>query len=110
MKVNLQQLQAQDNRRSILWFLLYDKDYQLSISILGQCFVAHGKSVSSKEITEQAQWLSEQKLIKTHHVNGIDYLKLTDKGQEVAKGIEQVLGVRPLRPSEDDEIKEFLGL
>ncbi len=103
--MNLQEIQNQDHRRSILWFLLYDSDYQLSEVMLKQCFDAHGKSISSDLLKTQGQWLCEQGLTNSKNINGIDYIALTDRGLDVAKGNVRIAGVRDLRPSELAEIK-----
>ena len=80
--MNLIQLQTEDHRRSVLWFLLYDADYQLSLTMLAQCFGRRGE---------------------------IECLTLTDRGLEVAKGLVRAVGVRNLRPSELADIKAFKG-
>lgn len=105
----MQQLQAKDQRRSVLWFLLYDNDYQLSEGMLAQCFDMHGKAISADQLTTQAQWLCEQGLTTASTHGGIDTLTLTDRGLEVAKGTVRAAGVRDLRPSELAEIKQFKG-
>lgn len=107
--MNMQQIQAQDHRRSVLWFLLYDSDYQLSESMLLQCFDMYGKAVSTDQLRTQAQWLCEQGLTTASNQGGIDTLTLTDLGLEVAKGTVRATGVRDLRPSELSEIKQFKG-
>ena len=107
--MTLQELQTQDYRRSALWFLLYDPDYQLSDSMLHSCFIAHGKRLSLDLLKTTMQWLCEQGLTTVTTNNGIDNLALTDRGLEVAKGIVNAIGVRDLRPSERAEIQAING-
>lgn len=109
MKAHLQQLQAQDHRRSMLWFLLYDADYQLSEGMLQQCFDMQGKNISTDQLKNHAGWLCEQGFTTASNQGGIDTLTLTDRGLEVAKGKVRAVGVRDLRPSELAEIKQFKG-
>ncbi len=100
------QLQAEDHRRSVLWFLLYDEDYQLSEVMIKQCLDAHGKSVSTDQLKTQAQWLCKNGYTTASNIGGIDYLTLTDTGLDVAKGITRAVGVRDLRPSERADINK----
>ncbi len=107
--MTLQQLQTEDHRRSALWFLLYDPDYQLSDSMLHSCFIAHGKPLSFDLLQTTSQWLCEQGLTTATSHNGMDNIALTDRGLEVAKGIVCAVGVRDMRPSEIAELKAFKG-
>lgn len=103
----MQELQATDHRRSILWFLLYDSDYQLSESMLLQCFEARGKNISTDQLKTQSQWLSEQGLVFAKQTGGVESLTLTDRGLDVAKGKVKAIGVRNLRPSELADIRNL---
>lgn len=107
--MTLQQLQTEDHRRSALWFLLYDPDYQLSDSMLHSCFIAHGKTLSFDLLKTTLQWLHEQGYVKAANNNGIDNFVLTDRGLEVAQGIVRAVGIRDMRPSEIAELKTFKG-
>lgn len=105
----MQQIIAQDHRRSILWFLLYDNDYQLSESMILQCFEASGKNISTDQLKTHGQWLSEQGYVLSKQMGSVESLTLTDRGLDVAKGKIRAVGVRDLRPSELAEIKQFKG-
>ncbi|WP_230660507.1 ArsR family transcriptional regulator [Psychrobacter sp. I-STPA10] len=107
--MNLQQLQTEDHRRSVLWFLLYDPDYQLSEQMLYQCFEMQGKSISYDQLRTHNQWLCEQGLTTSTPLGAINNIALTDRGLEVAKGMVRAVGVRNLRPSEIADIKSFKG-
>ncbi len=103
--MNMHQFIAEYNRRSILSFLVYDPKYQLSMTMIGECFKHYGKSVSTDQIKTYGQWLCEQGLTEANNINGIDYLTLTDRGLEVAKGVVRAVGVRDLRPTELADIQ-----
>lgn len=107
--MTLQQLQTEDHRRSALWFLLYDSDYELSDTMLQQCFEMQRKSISSDQLKTQIAWLCEQGLTTVSNISGISSVALTDRGLEVAKGMVRAVGVRDLRPSERAEIQAFKG-
>lgn len=107
--MNFHQLQTEDSRRSMLWFLLYDADYQLSESMLHQCFEMQGKSVSFDTLKTHAAWLCEQGYTMSSNIGGVNSLTLTDRGLEVAKGVVRAVGVRDLRPSEIADIRAFKG-
>lgn len=104
--MKLQQLQTEDNRRSVLWFLLYDADYQLSETMLQQCFEMQGKPLSFDTLKTHVAWLCEQGYTTA---NSIGIVTLTDRGLEVAKGVVRAVGVRDLRPSEIADIRAFKG-
>ncbi len=103
--MNMYQLQTEDHRRSLLSFLVYDPKYQLSMTMIGECYKHYGKSVSADQIKTYGQWLCENGLTEASNINGIDYLTLTDRGLEVAKGVGRAVGVRDLRPSELADIQ-----
>lgn len=107
--MNLIQLQTEDHRRSVLWFLLYDADYQLSLTMLAHCFEMQGKNISTDTLKTHAAWLCEQGYATASNHGGVECLTLTDRGLEVAKGLVRAVGVRNLRPSELADIKAFKG-
>ncbi len=105
--MNLHQLQTEDNRRSVLWFLLYDADYQIGESMLQQCFEMQGKPLSFDTLKTHVAWLCEQGYITANPLGNV--VTLTDRGLEVAKGVVRAVGVRDLRPSEIADIRAFKG-
>lgn len=107
--MDIRQLQTEDNRRSVLWYLLYDSDHELSDTMIGQCFEMQRKNISSDGLKTQIAWLSEQQLVTVSNIGSTSSVALTDRGLEVAKGIVNAIGVRDLRPSERAEIQADKG-
>ncbi len=107
--MNLLAIKQQDFRRMVLWFLYYDTDYQLSETMLHSCFEMYGKNLSFDQLQNTIAWLCEQGLTESKNIACSDFVTLTDRGLEVAKGQVKTIGVRDLRPSELAEIKAFKG-
>ncbi len=102
----MQELINKDTRRTVLSLLAQDTDYTLSDSLLLMAFDEMRKNVTADQLNNQINWLKEQGFVTIQSGLGFKSITLTDYGLDIATGKSRVVGVRDLRPSEIEQLKQ----
>lgn len=90
----------EDRRLAILRFLSEENDYSLNDSVMQDALSAIGHSVSRDVILADFAYLEELSLITSVVIhNKIHVAKITRRGNDVAKGLAQVPGIKKPRPN-----------
>lgn len=86
---------AADIRLCILQALAEDADYAQNEHVLDAVLTSLGHSLPGAQLRAQVAWLEEQGLVTLDNVaNVVMVVRLTDRGNDVAKGRASVPGVR----------------
>lgn len=91
---------AQHLRITILRLLVEEPDYALNDSLIQDMVPAFGFRPSRDRIRTQLAWLAEQGLITLAPSGGCQVARLTERGEDVARGRATVPGVKRPSPGE----------
>lgn len=83
----------QDQRYLILLSLVH-MGFDGNANMIKTALDAYGHRVSSNDLEEHLLWLEGFELVELSKISFLTKAKLTQKGQDVAEGREQVRGVR----------------
>lgn len=90
----------EDQRLVILQVLEQDSGYSHNEQVIKRMLQALGHSMSSDAVRSQLHWLQELDLVTLAQTGDITVAKLTERGQDVAKGHTIVPGIARPRPGE----------
>lgn len=83
-----------EDRRLVLLRILNDMiSYKANSSVLTVAMEHFGHAISRDYVRTQLAWLSEQGLVDIQDIGAVLVATLTNRGQEVAKGLAKVPGV-----------------
>lgn len=90
---------AEHLRLALLQQLEAVPGYQANAAILQTLVAAIGVPASRDQVRAELAWLAEQGLVEIMDVGGLLVATLTERGQDVARGLALVPGVRRPLPS-----------
>lgn len=90
----------EDQRLVILQVLEQDSDYSHNEQVIKRMLKALGHNMSSDQVRTQLHWLKEQDMVSLTETAGITVARLTERGQDVAKGSTIAPGIARPRPGE----------
>lgn len=83
-----------EDRRLVLLRILNDMTgYRANSSVLAMAMAHFGHTLTRDYIRTQLAWLAEQDLVKIDDIGPVIIATLTERGQEVAKGLAIAPGV-----------------
>lgn len=88
------QLQAESRRCAILRFLAGAAGCEMNTSVMQDALDAYGHPVSRDQVETDAAWLAEQGLVEVEDLGPVRVIRLTGRGEDVAKGRVAVPGVK----------------
>lgn len=91
---------AEHLRVTILRLLVDEPDYTLNDSLIRDMVPAYGFRPSRDHVRAQLAWLAEQGLAEVRSSGGCQVVRLTERGEDVARGRATAPGVK--RPSPAD--------
>lgn len=94
MKQTYSQLVTEQARLVILRVLTELNGYTSNNSIITDLLKAWGVQLSHDQTKTQLRWLEEQGLVTIEDINGVLIATLTERGEDVAKGLATVDGVK----------------
>jgi len=100
MSYDYDQLVAEHQRITILRLLAEDADYALNDSLIRDMVTRYGFAPSRDRVRTQLSWLAEQGLVTLAPSGGCLVARLTERGEDVARGRATVPGVKRPSPGE----------
>ncbi len=82
----LTELQAENRRGAILYFLADDAQYTMSTHLLLSALRSVGYARYLNEVNDDAVWMKKQGLVTLEETEDMTLLTLTRKGLDVAQG------------------------
>ena len=98
--MNFEKFKQADARLTVLLFLAEQNDWSLNEFVIQTALKEMAHTFSRDQVRTELAWLAEQNLISTREHSGAMVAKLTNRGEEAARGIITVPGVK--RPSPGD--------
>ena len=98
--MDFEQFKKEDSRLTVLRFLAQQNDWSLNEFVVQTALKQMAHTFSRDQVRTELAWLKEQDLISIKENSGVQVAKLTHRGEEAAKGIITVPGVK--RPSPGD--------
>ena len=91
---------AEDRRLRILRLLAEAPGYEANQVLLSNALSMFGHMVSADVVATDCAWLAEQGLVERQTMSGIEIVRITARGVDVAMGRAVVPGVQRPRPGE----------
>ena len=91
---------AEDRRLVILRFLDEEDDGLMSVSLMQDALAMMAHRVSRARVLEDAAYLEKLGLLKIEYMGDVPLLRLTARGEETARGLATVPGVKRPRRGE----------
>lgn len=91
---------AEDRRLVILRFLDEEDDGLMSASLMQDALAMMAHRVSRAQVLEDAAWLEGLGLLRIEYMGDVPLLRLTVRGEEAARGLVTVPGVKRPRRGE----------
>ncbi|QUN06442.1 ArsR family transcriptional regulator [Shewanella yunxiaonensis] len=96
----LSEIRAEHQRLVILRSLADESGYQLNESIIHDILDAYGLDISRDGVRTQLTWLQEQGLVTIELVGKTMVATITGRGEDVARGLARVPGIKRPRAGE----------
>ena len=94
MKYNYQNYIASSRRLAVLRILAESPSHTLNTQVLRDALESIGYAAGLNAANADAQWLSDEKLVKLKHVENFIVIRATQRGLDVSSGRLKHQGVR----------------
>lgn len=89
-----------EDQRLVVLRSLIDCNNSANESVLQSCLDAYGHRISRDLVRTHLCWLAEQQLVRISDIAGCYVAHITGRGEDVAKGLTSVSGVKKPRASD----------